>query len=222
MAERPPPESIRGSWFYLPTASDLGAAERTVFLYRFRLDGTFSLYSIRDDHWLEKEKGDYTFDGQFLIVRGRNTDTYRVRPDAFWRWLLEGKKEEYMLTRALVPAKHEVILTPEQQKEIRILPIRVSVAQNNPGGLDGIYHLIFNNGDDKLRLASLFVEHSEDDGRMWIGLSKFCEGIEPKTWERIVRESFLDIHLGKPKGVNVVTVRVLNDNQSNVFSYAMG
>ncbi len=220
MAERPLPEAIRGSWFYYPISADpRKAGDKPLLVYRFRLDGTFNLYTVRDGNWIDKEKGDYTFDGQFLIIRGRNTDTYRVRPKLFWKWTLEGKKEDCLLARGIADDEN-VSLTPEQQKEIRILPIRVSVLEQ-PGGTDGIYQLVYHVDEEEIVVGSIFVEYEPDEGRMWIGLSQFTQDIEPKTWERIVRESFLDIHMGKPNDINVVTLRTLHDNESTVFNYAI-
>ena len=221
MRERPLPEAIRGSWYYILASADpRDPGDRGVFVYRFRLDGTFTLYTIREDSWVEKEKGDYTFDGAFLIVRGRNTDTYRVRCESFWRWRLEGKKEDWVLVRALVAAEEFTELSEAERKEIRILPIRVT-ARNRFDQTDAVYDLVYSSGGVEKIVGALFTEHDPSSGQMWIGLTVIAQGIEPKTWERIVRESFLDIHLGKPESVHVVTLRTLNTNESNVFNYAL-
>lgn len=221
MRERPLPEAIRGSWYYIPASTDpLKPGDRGMLVYRFRVDGTFALYTLRDGSWQEKEKGDYTFDGAFLIIRGRNTDTYRVRPEAFWRWRLEGKKEDYVLLRGLVRPESFVDLDEKEQKEIRILPIRVSVSNpyNDP---NAIYALNYTSGETTKTIGTFFVEHDVESGQMWIGLTKIAGGLEPKTWERIIRESFLDIHRGKPDDVTVVTLRAMNDNDSKVFNYTL-
>ena len=220
MAERPLPETIRGSWYYYAASQNpMEPGDRGNLIYRFRLDGSFGLYAVRDGNWIDKEKGDYTFDGQFLIIRGRNTDTFRVKPYAFWKWGLEGKKEEHILSRARA-TEDNVSLTPEQQKEIRILPIRVSV-RSAADSTDGIYELVYSAHETEIIVGGLFVEYDHEEGRMWIGLSEFTEDLEAKTWERIIRESFLDLHMGKPNDVNVVTLRTLHNNESVVFNYAI-
>lgn len=219
MAERPPPESIRGSWYYLPGSLDPhNLGDKPPQVLRFRLDGTFTRYIARDDGWLEKEKGDYTFDGAFLIVRGRNTDTFRVRTEHFWRWSLEGKKEEQVLLRGLVTEEDFVKLGAEDQKEIRILPIRVSVRARTDTD-DAVFDLLYKSDTVELLVASFFVER--DGAKVWVGVSPFVEGIEAKTWERIIRESYLDIFRGKPREVQVVTVRMLESGESRVFNYSM-
>lgn len=218
MRDRPLPETIRGSWYYLPASADPNKpSDRGVFVYRFRLDGTFTLYTIRDGSWTEKESGDYTFDGAFLIVRGRNTDTYRVRNEHFWRWRLEGKKEDYVLLRALATEESFIDLGEAQRKEIRILPIRVSV-RNPFDSPDAIHKLVYSFEGVEEQVGTLFVERSGDN--LWIGLTPIATGIDEKTWERIVRESFLDIYLGKPDDIRVVTLRLLDENDSTVFNYA--
>lgn len=219
MAERPPPESIRGSWYYLPTTLDPhNLGDKPPQVLRFRLDGTFTRYIARDDGWLEKEKGDYTFDGAFLIIRGRNTDTFRVRTEHFWRWSLEGKKEEQVLLRGLVSSDDFVTLGPDDQKEIRILPIRVGVRSHTDVD-DGVFDLVYRGENGEQLVGAFFVEH--EGAKVWVGVSPFVEGIEGRTWERIIRESYLDIFRGKPGDVKVVTVRMLESGESRVFNYAM-
>lgn len=219
MAERPPPESIRGSWYYLPESADPhNLGDKPPQVLRFRLDGTFTRYIARDDGWLEKEKGDYTFDGAFLIIRGRNTDTFRVQFDRYWRWKLEGKKEEQVLLRGLVTDEDFVELSAEDQKEIRILPIRVGV-RSHTDVADGVYDLVYRGESAERVVGAFFVEHNGP--KVWVGVSPFAKGIESKTWERIIRESYLDIFRSKPSSVQVVTVRLLENGESRVFNYSM-
>ena len=218
MRTRPSPDAIRGSWYFLPLSADPHNPDRPILTYRFRLDGTFSIYGARGDESFEKEKGDYTFDGAFLIMRGRNTETYRVKVKDAWRWVLEGKKDEYALLRGRITDNDFVELTADQQKEIRILPIRVTV-DNFSNNRDGIYDLIYKSGGTTRTVGALFVEKDAEQGKLWVGLSPCTPGIEAKSWERIVRDSFLDIHLGKPKDVRVVTVRNLINGESKVFTY---
>ncbi|QED29157.1 hypothetical protein FRD01_18300 [Microvenator marinus] len=222
MRERPLPEAIRGSWYYLPANTDpRQTGEKGIQMYRFRLDGTFSLFGGRAGSWTEKERGEYTFDGQFLIIRGRNTETFRVKASRYWRWTLEGKKEDYVLVRGKATDDDFKALPPEQAKEIRILPIRVLI-HNEYDEREGIFELVYESENIRKPVGSFFVEHNTEDGKMWVGLSPWAEGLEPKTWERIIRESFLDIHRSKPDDVTVVTIRNLRDNESKVFNYVLG
>jgi hypothetical protein len=220
MANRPLPESIRGSWYYIDQDADphdLG--DKPPQVLTFRLDGTFTRYIAKGpDDWMEKESGEYTFDGSFLIIRGRNTDTFRVKPHAFWRWNLEGKKQQKALLRGLVTDDDFVDLPDEDKKEIRILPIRVGIEA--PSDVDGvIYDLVFKREEKERKVGNFFVER--DEQKLWVGVSPFTNGIEERTWERIVRESYLDIFKGKPDDVRVVTVRMLDTDQSRVFNYTV-
>lgn len=220
MAERPPPESIRGSWYYIASSADpheLG--DKPPQVLRFRLDGTFTRYIARQSDWTEKERGEYTFDGAFLIIRGRNTDTFRVRTEEFWRWNLEGKKEEQVLLRGLVKKEDFGELPPEDQKEIRILPIRVGVHAPSDTK-DVLYELVYKGEGERRKVGTFFVER--EGHKIWVGLIPYVTGIEGRTWERIIRESYLDIFRGKPTDVQVVTVRLLNTGESRVFNYSVG
>ena len=221
MQERPPPESIRGSWYFLPESADPhGPADKGRHLYRFRLDGTFTRYILKGEDWSEKESGDYTFDGAFLIIRGRNTDTYRVRREGAWRWNLEGKKENQKLMRGLMRENDFFELSEKDAKEIRILPIRATVAVPVDHS-DAVFDIMHrSNGGHPRRIGSFFVERS-GGGKIWVGLTRFATGLRAETWERIIRESFLDVHLGKPSDISVVTVRLLDTDESHVFSYSM-
>ena len=217
MAERPPPESIRGSWYYLNGDVDpheLG--DKPPQVLRFNLDGTFIRYIAKKDGWMEKERGDYTFDGAFLIIRGRNTDTFRVRPKAFWRWNLEGKKESKALVRGLLSDDDFSELSDEDRKEIRILPIRVGI-QTPTDNPDAVHELVYRGENGEQLIGTFFVER--EGQKLWVGLTPCVDGIEEKTWERIVHESYLDIFRGKPKDIKVVTVRFLHTDDSRVFAY---
>lgn len=221
MAERPPPEAIRGSWYYLPiSVNPLDLGDKPPQAMRFRLDGTFTRYIVKDGSWSDKENGDYTFDGQFLIVRGRNTDTFRVTTDSFWRWSLEGKREEQLLLRGLADRSVFGELSAEDAKEIRILPIRVAVRSGGDSD-SAIHDLVYRADGREIRVGAFFVEHDRAARKVWVGVAPFVAGIEGKTWERIVRESYLDIFCGKPADVQVATVRLLDSNESRVFNYAV-
>lgn len=220
MQERPLPEAIRGSWYFLPESADPhGPADKGRTVYRFRLDGTFARYILKGEDWTEKEEGDYTFDGAFLIIRGRNTDTYRVRPEGAWKWNLEGKKEDQKLMRGLMKDEDFFELSEKDAKEIRILPIRVTVEA--PADHDNVIYDLMYKGEagNPRRVGSFFVER--DGTKRWVGLTRFAEGLQDTTWERIIRESYLDIYAGKPSDVGVVTVRMLDTGESKVFNYSL-
>lgn len=219
MPRRPLPEAIRGCWYYVSHKFDVSDGHtRPRQLICFRVDGSFTRYQFKDQSRKEVEKGDYTFDGNFLILRGRNTDTFRVNTEKSWRWTLEGKKEDHYLLRGLVTEEAFGTLSAEDQKEIRILPLRVAVDCDFEGD-DLIYDLVYRPADrEPIAIGAFFVERYEE-GKRWIGLTSYVEGIAPKTWERIIQDSYLDFFLGKPTDVRVVTVRMLPSDESIVFNY---
>lgn len=221
MSQRPLPESIRGSWYYLPESGLKSIGEKLPPIYIFQLDGRFSLMNARDGELIEKDRGTYTFDGNFLIIRGRNTDTYRVRVRDWWRWNLEGKKEDQVLVRGLFPPDERVQLLEEEKKEIRILPIRV-VVDEPATGTGSIHRLVYRPASGEPRLVgSFFAEFEEQEGKVWIGISPATDDINIELWERIIKESYLDIYRAKSQDIRVVTLRFLDSNESRVFRYAM-
>jgi AraC-like DNA-binding protein len=221
MAERPLPENIRGSWYFV-SVKEAGrdSDSRSLQVFQFNLDGRFSIFAMRNGARFEKEKGEYTFDGNFLILRGRTTETYRVRTETYWRWVLEGKKEVYYLMRGLVSESDLIDLSENESKEVRILPIRVSVVPEASIS-DVIYELGFESTEHgrRLSVANFFTE--VDEHRMWVGLTPYVRGIEPRTWERIIQDSFLDFFLNKPAGIRVVTVRFFGSDEVRVFNYSI-
>jgi hypothetical protein len=219
MSRRLMPEAIRGCWYYVSEKFDFkDPVNKPRQVLTFRVDGSFVRYQFKDQSRKEIERGDYTFDGNFLILRGRTTETYRVRTKFSWRWTLEGKKDDHYLMRGLVTEDVFQTLSAEDQKEIRILPMRVAV-RSELEGQDLIYDLVYEPAGRKpIAIGAFFVE-AEDDGRRFIGLTPYVEGIAPKTWERIIQDSYLDIFLGKPTDVRVVTVRLLSTGESMVFNY---
>ena len=189
------PESIRGGWYFVPSTDDvLSTVEEEGEILVFHLDGTFVRFAIEDDARREEERGEYTFDGQFLIVRGSSTDTYRVHPESEWRWRLEGKKEDQLLLRGLLDRPETVQLRDERREEIERMPMRVFVRSVFDGAQEGeICMLIHEADDEEVAIGALFAE-APSDGEMWIGVTPFVEGLNLEIWERIVRESYVDIH----------------------------
>lgn len=213
------PEAVRGSWYYVPEDFELhdGLAKPHQIL-TFRVDGHFTRYQVKNERRKVLETGDYTYDGNFLILRGRSTDTFRVRRPHFWRWELEGKKKDQHLLRALSHPDSLPSLTESQARDLRILPLRARIRADHEGD-DQIYRMVFEEADEPILLGTFFVE-AHADGHRWIGLTPLVDGIEPKTWERVIRDSFLDLFCAKPTDVTVVTVRLLHDDSSRVFNYA--
>lgn len=212
------PEAVRGCWYYVPETFEIAKGlQRPYQILSFAADGSFQRYQIKSERRKATESGDYTYDGNFLIIRGRNTETFRVNRRSFWRWDLEGKKKGHCLLRGLFTEADEGELTEAQSRDIRILPLRAKVESDFEGD-DVIYRLVYEgSGDERILLGSFFVEY-HDDNRLWVGISPIVAGIEPPTWERIIRDSFLDMHLGKPD-VGVVTTRLLDTDESRVFNY---
>ena len=123
-----------------------------------------------------------------------------------------------MLLRSLVSDSDFVALSADDHKEIRILPIRVGVRVKVDAD-DAIFDLVYRSEQREVRVGAFFVER--EGAKVWVGVSQFAKGIEPKTWERIIRESYLDIFRGKPTDVQVVTVRLLDSGESRVFNYSV-
>ena len=218
MAERLPPEAIRGSWYWVPEKLDpKKPGDKPLQIVRFRLDGTFSRYLCRERAWEEKEHGDYTFDGSFLILRGRATDTFRVKTDEYWRWVLEGNKDFTYLLRGLVSVDDFRPMTEEDQKEVKLLPIR-AVIKSSVDHDEAIFDVVFEHEGKSHPIGSFFVER--EGSRLWVGVTPFVEELDLKVWERIVRESYLDMFLNKPDNVGVVTVRLLDGQESRIFNYS--
>ncbi|MFB6350808.1 MAG: hypothetical protein ABEN55_02450, partial [Bradymonadaceae bacterium] len=121
-------------------------------------------------------------------------DTYRVEAESVWRWNLEGKNEDRLLLRGLLDRHQTVDLSAERREEIERMPMRVFVRSIFDGAQEGeICMLIHEVDSDEVAVGALYAEAPED-GEMWIGVTQFVEGLNIDIWERIVRESYLDIH----------------------------
>lgn len=220
MTEELLPESIRGGWYFVPADAEVeeGLGDDAEILV-FRLDGTFTRFEIEGEERTESERGDYTFDGQFLIVRGSSTNTYRVEPEATWRWALEGKKSKKLLLRGLVDRKEPFELGPERADEIERMPMRVFVRSIFEGDTAGeICTMVHESDNEELELGALFAE-PQDDAELWIGLTPFVEGLSVETWERIVRESYLDIYRDATGGIARVTLHVFGPGQTKNIEF---
>lgn len=190
------PEAIRGSWYLLaddgkPVAE---AIEKKGQLLALHLTGKFSLYdlSVEDDVTVkvEKDEGDYTFDGDFLILRGRNTETYRVRVDADWCWSLEAKKKRRKLVRGSFIASDFIELDAEELAEVETLAHRVQVGSSFPDTSDAIFDLIFSpTAARRLRIGCFSVDLDPINRELWLGLTPLTTNLSAETWQKIIAQS---------------------------------
>jgi hypothetical protein len=215
---RPLPEAVRGGWYFFPGDGDINKLRKKgdLQVLSFAVDGTYRRYKLKAKSRKLSESGEYTFDGNFLILRGRRTLTFRVRRPTFWRWQLEDKKKSYTLVRALTDDDRRPTLADEQRRDIRLLPLRARIETDHEGE-DAIHRIVYEaNGGPRQLLATFFVEADED--QHLVGLTPLVEGVEPRTWERIIRESYVDLFLGAPEDLADVTLLVLNGDKPQRLS----
>lgn len=226
MPHRPLPEAIRGCWFFIPDASPHSqSGQKNSSIIHFNIDGSYERFQIKENARKTIEQGTYTFDGMFLILRGRNTETYRVHPEDFSRWNIEGKKDGQALVRGYASHFNATELSVVQ-KEIHTTHVTVIDAYTHPilknesnGGSNGIYQLTYTSStQSNENIANFFVEvHSGN--RLWIGLSPCINNIKPATWQRIIQDCYLDIYLNKPADIDIVTIALLNSDDIQTFHY---
>lgn len=190
------PEAIRGSWYLLadddkPVAE---AIEKKGQLLALHITGQFNLYdlSIEDDVTVkaEKDEGDYTFDGDFLILRGRTTETYRVRVDSDWCWSLEAKKKRRKLVRGNLIESDFIELDPEELAEVETLAHRVQVESSFPDKDDAIFDLIFRPTADRgLRIGCFSVDLDAPNRELWLGLTPLVTNLSAESWQKIIAQS---------------------------------
>ncbi len=217
-SSRPLPEAVRGCWYYLPVNADHDPnGPRQVIA--FGVDGSFVRYEIKKSRRKEAESGDYTFDGNFLILRGRRTHTFRVHRPSFWQWKLEGKKKHFRLLRGFAPIDEEVATLPDaERRDISLLPLRARVEADFDGA-NVIHRLVYEHGAEDRRLLGTFCVKQRPDSPLWIGLTPLVRGIEAKIWKRIVRESYLGMFLDQPDDVGQVTLHLFDSHESIGFDY---
>lgn len=189
------PESIRGGWYFVPADDELGArSEATGEVLVFTLSGEFYRFELVDGARELDEEGDYTFDGQFLILRGSDTNTYRVEPEAPWRWYLEAKKDDQLLLRGWTDREEPLELDEERLVEIENVPAQVFVRSEFEGPERGeICSLVHESGGEQLMLGACYAE-PESEGEVWVALVPFTRSLPDALWERIIRRSYLDIY----------------------------
>ena len=206
MTDRLYPEVIRGAWFLYkgelsdPTEIPLDECDLLVF----RRDGTYSRHQTKPDSPREVEHGTHTFDGEFLITRGRSTETYRVSPHSETHWVLETKKHALQLIRHVNANRFD--LDEAAARSIRILPMR---ARGSAWG-DGatlVQPIVFAPQDAApvtLGLASIELDRTRSS--CWVGVSRLAGGLEDATWHRIVHESLFDLGLDDTDDITTLDV----------------
>jgi hypothetical protein len=214
MSERLLPEAIRGSWYML---AEKGSPEEALAqkgqLLGLHLDGEFVRYEVDASNKKEKERGDYTFDGDFLILRGRNTDTFRVHVEANWYWFLEAKKKSRRLFRGILEADDFFELDEEDRGEISERPTRVKVTCRYDDETDAIFDLVFRpKGGQAKRIGCFSVDPDPENATLWVGLTPLATNLDAEVWEKIIRKAYLNSHLGKPAEIGWVSLEFLGDD----------
>lgn len=214
------PEAVRGTWYFVPVDFDLSSGSTGAYqIYSMSVDGAFRRYQVKLGRSKLAESGDYTFDGNFLILRGRQTETFRVKRPEFWRWELEGKRKDFLLLRGLIGPEHFYSLSGDEARNLRILPLRAQIESDFDEGPQ-VHRIMYRTeSEEKDHLLGLFFVEEQLDGKRWVGLTRLVEGLEENTWERILRDCYFDLTQGRPEDVTVVTLRFLDTDESRVFNY---
>ncbi len=214
---RPLPRAVRGCWYYFDEPFDDVDPDGERQVVSFRGDGHFRRYDVDDGERHPAGEGEYNFDGDFLILRGRRTETFRVHRPEFWRWDLEGKKAQHTMMRGFVDdGRHRV--ADDVERDIRMLPLRVRVDADFEGA-DVIHLFVYEGADDDRRIATFSVEEHGDKA-LWIGIAPLVRGIAPPVWQRLVSESYLDAYCDEPSDVGEVAVMLFDERQSLAFEYS--
>ncbi len=210
MADRPLPEAIRGSWYLLPEeGSPAEALEDDGKLIALRLDGSFSRYALDGARKELEEEGDYTFDGDFLILRARNTETFRVHIEASWHWFLEGKKKSRRLYRGLFDGDERFELSAEERGHINKKPKRVRAKTPFEDETDAIFELIYRNEDNDSRRVGFFSTDTDTNtGALWVGVTPIATNLKAATWEKVIQKAYVDAHQST-HGERELTVELL-------------
>lgn len=200
------PEAVRGCWYFVPADFEFdGGLKRDREVLAFGVDGTFRRYTIEDRRRRRAEAGDYNFDGDFLILRGRKTRTFRVGRSTFWRWELEEKNDSFQLARGFVDGADLDELDARVCRDIRLLPRRARI-ESDFDGEDVIYRVVYDGQEGQRRQLGSLSAQRDDDDRLWVGVTPLVRGLESEVWQQIVRESFVDTHLdvaGEGSGVTI-------------------
>ncbi len=199
MTDRVFPEAIRGAWFCLAEGVDASTAweDESFEVFVFRLDSSFHRVVMRDGYRREQESGEYTFDGDFLITRGRTTETYRIKAQDVWRWELDGRKEEHALVRGLLDPSARPELDAPTARDLRILPVRAWAEPLVDNAAVQLYRLFYNEGgqaDWEQDLAVVALERGPQ-GAVWAGITRLVSGLDDNAWRRLIVEGLLGTQL---------------------------
>jgi hypothetical protein len=209
MNHPPLPEDIRGTWYYL---SDEGTPQEALAskgeLLTLRLDHSFDRWRIKSNELEHQDDGDYTFDGSFLILRGRNTDTYRVDASDELMWFLEGKKKSRRLFRTLATEDDARALVEDELKSLKVVPSR---ARCEPVVDDPNCHLVDVLYKD-LTLGSIAGERNGNE--LWAAVTTLAPNIPASTWAGIVKGSYVEKYRDDPKGIYDVTAHMVREGET--------
>jgi hypothetical protein len=205
----PLPEEIRGTWYYLKDeGTPQEALQNKGELLTLRLDHSFDRWLVRANSLEHKDDGDYTFDGSFLILRGGNTDTYRVDASHDLMWFLEGKKKSRRLFRTLATEADARALVEDELKSIKVVPSR---ARCEPPVDDPDCHLV----DVLYKDMTLGAIAGERNGNeLWAAVTTLAPNIPASTWAGIVKGSYIEKYLDDPKGIYNITVQMVREGQT--------
>ncbi len=186
--ERPSPEAVRGSWICLTPKQEIGEVRDEAHeLFAFDIGGSYRRHTVRPSGKVSQEEvGEYTFDGDFLILRGRRTHTYRVEQRESWRWHLEGKKKSRIFFRGYIEDDPRQALDVEEVRELGLMARRLRL-QACVQGDDPIWELIHPSASGEQRLAVVSVDDSQN--APWVGVEPLVTGVDQQTWERLVATS---------------------------------
>ena len=216
MTERPYPEAIRGCWYLLGAEQLPEQARRagTYEIYTFHIDGTYAQWAYRGGQLKQSGRGDYTFDGDFLITRGRVTETYRVTMKAHDLWEIEAKKGPRALTRTLNRAR--VQMNEAQIKDLRILPLKArgeAMISHALSPLEVIYE-----GE---RIALVSIDRWTAQKVCWLGYYALAEGLSEAIWQRIMRESIFATQIEEPEAFERLEVQRLDQPDAVIHAFAL-
>ena len=183
------PEIIRGVWFCLKDGAEFQEAwqKQSFDIYLFWVNGEFIRMTLKDGNKREVETGQYTFDGNFLITRGRSTETFRVELEQTTHWRLQSKKHDLHFVRQLT---QPVALDEADARDLRILPIRAGVEPVHKH-LPRCFWLTYGTRDNQTTRLAMISTDEEQAEHGWVGATRLVEGLDPNAWSRLISEAFL-------------------------------
>lgn len=221
------PEDVRGGWYHLPAdASPRDDLEEEGQIVHFDLNGDYTAYEIDEGHRRETETGGYTFDGDFLILRGGRTETFRAEPRSRWHVDLESKSDETMLLRGpYTSGELQRSISEEEVDEVRRMPAKVLVRSATEGDLETevVTFIDERRGAEGRVLGAASMQwESDDQSTMWIGVTPAVDGLGLEIWRSLVREAYLDVYLGEPGGLERVALALFTDPEKQRLEFRYG